>query len=89
MKQTKFESFSDCTDDKLSLNWQRWANVRLAAKLTGRKVDVRSESQVEGSAGKVKEVEYELTDLTELEDEGKFEEIEDFSNFNDMRSNKI
>lgn len=72
-------------DDKLSLAIGKGGqNVRLAAKLTGWKVDVRSESQVEGSAGKVKEVEYELTDLTELEDEGKFEEIEDFSNFDDI-----
>ena len=71
-------------DDKLSLAiGKSGQNVRLAARLTGWKIDVRSESQVEGSAGKVKEVDFELS---ELEDESMQEDLTpveevDFSEF--------
>lgn len=75
-------------DDKLSLAIGRAGqNVRLAARLTGWKIDVKSESQVEGGASKAKEVEYELTDLTETEglvqpvetvEETNFASFEDF-----------
>lgn len=70
-------------DDKLSLAIGKGGqNVRLAAKLTGWKIDVRSESQVEGSAGKAKEVEYELSDLSETDKvDDELEEITDFSDF--------
>lgn len=74
-------------DDKLSLAiGKSGQNVRLAAKLTGWKIDVRSESQVEGSAGKVKEVEYELTDIAETENaEEELEKVEqDFTGFENL-----
>ena len=73
-------------DDKLSLAIGKGGqNVRLAAKLTGWKIDVRSESQVEGSAGKVKDVEYELSDLTETsKTEEELEEVTDFSDFSNF-----
>ncbi len=74
-------------DDKLSLAiGKNGQNVRLAARLTGWKIDVRSESQVEGSAGKVKEVDFELTELEEensQEDLTPVEEI-DFSQFSSL-----
>lgn len=74
-------------DDKLSLAiGKNGQNVRLAARLTGWKIDVRSESQVEGSAGKVKEIDFELTELEEensQEDLTPVEEI-DFSQFTSL-----
>ncbi len=78
-------------DDKLSLAiGKNGQNVRLAARLTGWKIDVRSESQVEGSAGNVKNVEYELSELPD-EDETNTTDQEltpvgdgDFSNFDDV-----
>ena len=74
-------------DDKLSLAiGKNGQNVRLAAKLTGWKIDVKSESTVEGSAGKVKEVEFELS---EIEDEVQTDELEpiefgDFESLDDI-----
>ena len=76
-------------DDKLSLAiGKNGQNVRLAARLTGWKIDVKSESKVEGSAGKVKEVEFELSEL----DENDFKpsedlepiELDDFSSLDDI-----
>ena len=64
-------------DDKLSLAIGKMGqNVRLAARLTGWKIDVKPESAV-SAANEVKEVEYELTDLTE--DEDSFASLEDFT----------
>lgn len=72
-------------DDKLSLAIGKGGqNVRLAAKLTGWKIDVKSESQVDGGASQVKEVEYELSDVDDMaEGEEQVEEITavDFSGF--------
>ena len=76
-------------DDKLSLAiGKNGQNVRLAARLTGWKIDVKSESNVEGSAGKVKEVEFELSEL----DENDFKtnedlepvELDDFASLDDI-----
>lgn len=65
-------------DDKLSLAiGKNGQNVRLAAKLTGWKIDVRAESSVEGSAGKVKDVDFELSELSE--DDTNQEELEPIS----------
>lgn len=62
-------------DDKLSLAIGKGGqNVRLAARLTGWKIDVKPESSVK-SESQVKEVEYELTDLGD--DEYSFESLED------------
>ena len=62
-------------DDKLSLAIGKGGqNVKLAARLTGWKIDVKSESQVNG-ANEVKEVDYELTSLDDSTFEG-FEDIE-------------
>lgn len=55
-------------DDKLSLAiGKNGQNVRLAAKLTGWKIDVRSESQVKGVSfeDSVKNIDYELSELEE------------------------
>lgn len=77
-------------DDKLSLAiGKKGQNVRLAARLVGWKIDVKSESQIEGGASNVKEVEYELTDLNENEEtETELEAVEDnfaiFENFEDF-----
>lgn len=63
-------------DDKLSLAIGKGGqNVKLAARLTGWKIDVKSESQVNGTVNEVKEVEYELTSIDESAFEG-FEDIE-------------
>ncbi len=72
-------------DDKLSLAIGRGGqNVRLAARLTNWKIDVKSESQIEGGAGMAKDVEYELSDLSETEtfqDDLELVEETDFSVF--------
>ncbi len=61
-------------DDKLSLAIGKGGqNVRLAARLTGWKIDVKPESSVKGDQD-VKEVEYELTDLG---DDDSFATLED------------
>ena len=65
-------------DDKLSLAiGKNGQNVRLAAKLTGWKIDVKAEISVEGSAGKVKDVDFELSELSE--DDNNQEELEPIS----------
>ncbi len=62
-------------DDKLSLAIGKGGqNVRLAARLTGWKIDVKPESSVKSDSD-VKEVEYELTDLGD--DEDSFATLED------------
>ena len=64
-------------DDKLSLAIGKMGqNVRLAARLTGWKIDVKPESAVTND---VKEVEYELTDLDDENDDSfaSFEDIAD------------
>ena len=71
-------------DDKLSLAiGKNGQNVRLAAKLTGWKIDVKAESSVEGSAGKVKDVDFELSELSE--DDNNQEELEPI-NFDEFSS---
>ena len=61
-------------DDKLSLAIGKGGqNVRLAARLTGWKIDVKPESSVKSDQD-VKEVEYELTDLG---DDDSFATLED------------
>ena len=65
-------------DDKLSLAiGKNGQNVRLAARLTGWKIEVKSESSV--SAQNTKEPEYELTELNDdaFEDLGDLEELEE------------
>ena len=62
-------------DDKLSLAIGKGGqNVRLAARLTGWKIDVKPQSSVENNNG-VKEVEYELTDLGEDDNFANLEDI--------------
>ncbi len=64
-------------DDKLSLAiGKNGQNVRLAARLTGWKIEVKSESSV--STQNTKEPEYELTELSDdaFEDLGGLEELE-------------
>ena len=64
-------------DDKLSLAIGKMGqNVRLAARLTGWKIDVKPQSAVE-EVNEVNEVEYELTDLSD--DEDTFANLEDIS----------
>ncbi len=64
-------------DDKLSLAIGKMGqNVRLAARLTGWKIDVKPQSAVDGSS-EVKEVEYELTDLPDDDTFADFEDVED------------
>lgn len=64
-------------DDKLSLAIGKMGqNVRLAARLTGWKIDVKPESATKEN-NNVKEVEYELTDLSE--DEDSFANLEDIT----------
>ncbi len=63
-------------DDKLSLAIGKMGqNVRLAARLTGWKIDVKPESSV--NSNEVKEVEYELTDLNDEDD--SFASLEDIT----------
>lgn len=65
-------------DDKLSLAIGKMGqNVRLAARLTGWKIDVKSQSSVEESERQVKDIDFELTDLPD-EDEG-FVGLEDIN----------
>ena len=71
-------------DDKLSLAiGKNGQNVRLAARLTGWKIEVKSESSV--SAQNTKEPEYELTELNDdaFEDLGDLEELEDLTPIDD------
>lgn len=71
-------------DDKLSLAiGKNGQNVRLAARLTGWKIEVKNESSV--SAQNTKEPEYELTELNDdaFEDLGDLEELEDLTPIDD------
>lgn len=71
-------------DDKLSLAiGKNGQNVRLAARLTGWKIEVKSESSVAKPA--TKEPEYELTELSDesFVDLGDLEELEDLSPIDD------
>ena len=68
-------------DDKLSLAIGKMGqNVRLAARLTGWKIDVKPESSI-AEDNDVKEVEYELTDLSD--DEDSFATLEDLTDLDD------
>ncbi len=68
-------------DDKLSLAiGKNGQNVRLAAKLTGWKIDVKPESYVRPSE-ETKETEYELTELT---DEDSFDTMSDLDEFEEI-----
>ena len=63
-------------DDKLSLAIGKGGqNVKLAARLTGWKIDVKSESQVAKAENDVKEIDYELTSIDDSAFDG-FEDIE-------------
>ena len=71
-------------DDKLSLAiGKNGQNVRLAARLTGWKIEVKSESSVAKPV--TKEPEYELTELSDesFDDLGDLEELEDLSPIDD------
>lgn len=62
-------------DDKLSLAIGKGGqNVRLAARLTGWKIDVKPQSSVENN-NEVKDVEYELSDLGEDDSFANLEDI--------------
>lgn len=66
--------------DKLSLAIGRGGqNVRLAARLTGWKIDVKPESEVKKEEEKPVDVEYELTDVSESNDFdfGGFDDLEE------------
>lgn len=69
-------------DDKLSLAIGKGGqNVRLAARLTGWKIDVKPESYVKPSSAPKEETEYELTELSDESsfDMGDLEELEPIS----------
>lgn len=67
-------------DDKLSLAiGKNGQNVRLAARLTGWKIEVKSESSVSSPA--IKEPEYELT---ELNDDDAFEGLSDIEDLEEI-----
>ncbi len=64
-------------DDKLSLAiGKNGQNVRLAARLTGWKIEVKPESEINKVAEKPAEVEYELTELPEEENVETFDSFE-------------
>ena len=71
-------------DDKLSLAiGKSGQNVRLAARLTGWKIDVKPESKA--SEGEGKEIEYELTDISDdssLSNFDSFDDMEDLEEIN-------
>ncbi len=72
-------------DDKLSLAIGKGGqNVRLAAKLTGWKIDVKPESYVKPVKDN-KEPEYELT---ELEDDTSFDTMSDFDDFEEINGDE-
>lgn len=72
-------------DDKLSLAiGKNGQNVRLAAKLTGWKIDVKPESYVRPSE-ETKETEYELTELT---DEDSFDTMSDLDEFEEINGDE-
>ncbi len=68
-------------DDKLSLAiGKNGQNVRLAAKLTGWKIDVKPESYIHSNE-EIKETDYELT---ELSDENSFDTMDDLDEFEEI-----
>lgn len=72
-------------DDKLSLAiGKNGQNVRLAAKLTGWKIDVKPESYVRPNE-EVKETEYELT---ELDDDNSFDTMSDLDEFEEINGDE-
>lgn len=69
-------------DDKLSLAiGKNGQNVRLAARLTGWKIEVKPESSIAAKNEEPKEVEYELV---ELEDEDSFATLGDLDGFEEI-----
>ena len=71
-------------DDKLSLAiGKNGQNVRLAARLTGWKIEVKPESSLGNTSEQPKEVEYELTDLDENDSFATFDDLEEITGEND------
>ena len=73
-------------DDKLSLAiGKNGQNVRLAARLTGWKIDVKPESKVEKESEETQEVEYEITNVDEdssLSSFDSFDSMDDLEEIN-------
>ena len=71
-------------DDKLSLAiGKNGQNVRLAARLTGWKIEVKPESSLGKTSEQPKEVEYELTDLDENDSFATFDDLEEITGESD------
>ena len=71
-------------DDKLSLAiGKNGQNVRLAARLTGWKIEVKPESSLGKISQEPKEVEYELVDLDEGDSFASFDDLEEISGEDD------
>ncbi len=71
-------------DDKLSLAiGKNGQNVRLAARLTGWKIEVKPESSLGKTSQEPKEVEYELVDLDEGDSFASFDDLEEISGDDD------
>ena len=67
-------------DDKLSLAiGKNGQNVRLAARLTGWKIEVKPESSITKTVKEPKEVEYELVDLEDEDSFTSFDDLEEIS----------
>lgn len=67
-------------DDKLSLAiGKNGQNVRLAARLTGWKIEVKPESSITETVKQPKEVEYELVDLEDEDSFTSFDDLEEIS----------
>lgn len=67
-------------DDKLSLAiGKNGQNVRLAARLTGWKIEVKPESSITEAVKEPKEVEYELVDLEDEDSFTSFDDLEEIS----------
>jgi N utilization substance protein A len=76
-------------DDKLSLAiGKNGQNVRLAARLTGWKIDVKPESQVNVEVEKPVEVEYELTELPEEDSTSSFDSFEGLDDINEIEGDE-
>ena len=77
-------------DDKLSLAiGKNGQNVRLAAKLTGWKIEVKPQSSLFNNA--IKEPEYELTELNDddaFSALNNFEEIEELPSMDEIKPDK-
>lgn len=71
-------------DDKLSLAiGKNGQNVRLAARLTGWKIEVKPESSLGKVVEEPKEVEYELVDLDENDSFATFDDLEEITGEDD------